>query len=232
MIRHLQREIEAIKRKLLGLCAIVEKNVVMATKAIAEQDEALAQTVIAEDERIDRMEVELEEDCLKILALYQPVAVDLRAIVAVLKINNDLERIGDLTVNVAERAHYLAARPALPKPFDFDLMADKVRAMLTKAVDAFVEGQSHAAHEVCKADDEVDAINRAMYKSVEAMLGEPDADVNTLIHLLSVSRDLERIADHATNIAEDVIYMISGEIVRHHVEDYTKNSPSSHETME
>ncbi len=222
MVRHLQREIEAIKRKLLALCAIVEKNVVMATKAIAEQDAALAQAVIAEDERIDRMEVELEEDCLKILALYQPVAVDLRAIVAVLKINNDLERIGDLTVNVAERAHYLAARPALPKPFDFDLMAGKVRAMLTKAVDAFVEGQGHAAHEVCKADDEVDAINRAMYKSVEAMLGEPDADVNTLIHLLSVSRDLERIADHATNIAEDVIYMISGEIVRHHVEDYTK----------
>ncbi len=222
MIRHLQREIESVKRKLLALCAVVEKNVAVATKAIAEQNEELAQAVMAEDTRIDRMEVELEEDCLKILALYQPVAVDLRALVAVLKINNDLERIGDLAVNVAERAHYLASRPALPEPFDFDLMAGKVRAMLRNAVDAFVEGKSRVAHEVCEADDEVDAINRAMYKSVETMLAKDGADANTLIHLLSVSRDLERMADHATNIAEDVIYMITGEIVRHHLEDYTQ----------
>ncbi len=222
MTRHLQREIEAIKQKLMALCAVVEKSVVMATRAVAEQDGALAQAVIDEDRHIDRMEVELEEECLKVLALYQPVAVDLRAIVAVLKINNDLERIGDLAVNVAERAHYLASRPSLPEPFDFNLMAGQVRAMLKKAVDAFVEGHDRAAHEVCAADDEVDAINRAMYKSVEAMLGQPDADVNTLIHLLSVSRDLERIADHATNIAEDVVYMSTGEIVRHHAEDYTK----------
>jgi phosphate transport system protein len=222
MIRHLQREIETIKRKLLALCAVVEKNVAMATKAIAEQDAEMARTVIEDDRHVDRLEVELEEDCLKILALYQPVAVDLRAIVAVLKINNDLERIGDLAVNVAERAGFLASRPAVPEPFDFDLMADKVRAMLRNAVDAFIESRSQAAHEVCKADDEVDAINSAMYKSVESMLRREDADVGTLIHLLSVSRDLERIADHATNIAEDVIYMISGEIVRHHVEDYTK----------
>lgn len=222
MTRHLQREIDAMKQMLLTLCAMVEKSVVLATRAIAEQDEKLAQTVMDGDSRIDSMEVEIEEECLKILALHQPVAVDLRAIVAVLKINNDLERIGDLAVNVAERARFLATRPALPEPFDFSRMAGQVRAMLTKAVDAFVEGRSQEAHEVCAADDDVDGINRAMYRSVEALLGEPDADIPALMHLLSVSRDLERIADHATNIAEDVIYMIAGEIVRHHVEDYTK----------
>ncbi len=225
MIRHLQREIEAIKTKLLSLCALVEKNVTLATRSVAEQDAVMAQSVMNADTAIDEMEVELEEDCLKALALYQPVAVDLRALVAVLKINNDLERIGDLAVNVAERACYLATCPhALPAAFDFDSMTDKVRAMLKAAVDAFVEGDSSAAQAVCKADDEVDAINKAMYKSVEALLRRPDAEVTALVHLLSVSRDLERIADHATNIAEDVIYMRTGEIIRHHVEDYTRES--------
>ncbi len=223
MIRHLQREIESIKTKLLSLCALVEKNVTLATRSVAEQDEVMAQFVMNADAAIDEMEVELEEDCLKALALYQPVAVDLRALVAVLKINNDLERIGDLAVNVAERACYLATCPhALPAAFDFDSMTDKVRAMLKAAVDAFVEGNSTAAQAVCKADDEVDAINKAMYKNVEALLRRPDAEVTALVHLLSVSRDLERIADHATNIAEDVIYMRTGEIIRHHVEDYTR----------
>ncbi len=223
MIRHLQREIENIKSKLLSLCSLVEKNVTLAQRSVAEQDAIMAQSVMNADTAIDEMEVELEEDCLKTLALYQPVAVDLRTLIAVLKINNDLERIGDLAVNVAERACYLSTCPhALPAAFDFDSMTDKVRAMLKAAVDAFVEGNTTAAQAVCKADDEVDAINKAMYKSVETLLRRPHAEVSALIHLLSVSRDLERIADHATNIAEDVIYMRTGEIIRHHVEDDTR----------
>ena len=219
MTRHLQREIEAIKRKLLVLCAMVEKSVALAVKSIGEQDAALARTVISEDVHIDRMEVELEEDCLKVLALYQPVAVDLRSIVAVLKMNNEIERVGDLAVNIAERAEYLASQPLLPEPFDFDLMSGKVRTMLRKAVDAFVEGREQLAYEVCRTDDDVDAIHRDMYKNVEALLEDKGADVTTSLHLLAISRDLERMADRATNIAEDVMYMISGDIVRHHVDD-------------
>lgn len=225
MIRHLQREIEGIKLKLLSLCALVEKSVALATRAVAEQDAAMARCVMDDDAVIDRMEVEIEEDCLKTLALYQPVAIDLRTLVAVLKINNDLERIGDLAVNVAERACYLASgQHSLPAAFESDIMVDKVIIMLKSAVDAFVEGNIASARRVCQADDEVDAINKAMYKSVELQIRESESDVTALIHLLSVSRDLERIADHATNIAEDVIYMMSGEIVRHNLEDYTREN--------
>ncbi len=223
MTSHLQREIETIKLKLLSLCAMTEKSVTLATRSVAEQAAVMAQSVMENDAAIDRMEVDIEEDCLKALALYQPVANDLRALVAVLKINNDLERIGDLAVNVAERACYLATCPsALPAAFDFDSMVEKVSAMLKSAVDAFIDGDISAARRICKADDDVDALNKAMYKSVEERLRENDPEVTALIHLLSVSRDLERIADHATNIAEDVIYMITGEIVRHHLEDYTR----------
>lgn len=224
MTRHFLREIETIKSKLLSLCALTEKSVTLATRAVAEQDAIMAQHVMDNDADIDRMEVEIEEDCLKVLALYQPVAHDLRTLVAVLKINNDLERIGDLAVNIAERAGFLATcAQGLPAVFDFDAMRSHVSEMLKNAVDAFIREDVHAARAVCKADDHVDAINKAMYKSTERMLRENTAEVSTLIHLLSVSRDLERTADHASNIAEDIIYMGTGEIVRHRTEDYTRH---------
>jgi len=154
------------------------------------------------------------------LALYQPVAIDLRFIITALKINNDLERIGDLAVNIAERAEFLAGQKPVDVPFDFDAMADKTQSMLSQSLDALVDMDCNLAYQVCAADDEVDAINRQMYDQVKQSIRNNPEQVDSLIHLLSVSRHLERVADHATNIAEDVIYMVEGKIVRHKAEKY------------
>jgi phosphate transport system protein len=166
------------------------------------------------------MEVDVEEECLKILALHQPVAIDLRFIVTALKINNDLERIGDLAVNIAERSEFLAGQEPISVPFDFEAMAEKTQWMVTESLDSLVDMDCKRAYQVCAADDEVDALNRKMYKQVEASIIAHPRWTRCLFHLLSVSRHLERIADHATNIAEDVIYMVEGKIVRHKAEDY------------
>lgn len=220
MSKHLQREIENLKKKILNLGARVETAVHEAIRSIDERDAVLAQKIIDEDEQIDDTEITVEEECLKILALHQPVAIDLRFIVAVLKINNDLERIGDLAVNIAERSAFLASQPEVKSSFDFAKMCKETEAMLKMSLDALVNLSSELAQQVCKNDDIIDAMNRQMYLKIqEAIQKHPDQMVS-LIHLLSVSRHLERIADHATNIAEDVIYMIDGRIVRHKTEKY------------
>ena len=162
----------------------------------------------------------MEEECLKILALHQPVAIDLRFVVAVLKLNSDLERIGDLAVNIAERAQFLSTREPVPVPLDFGGMAQATRNMLRRALDALVNMDIGAAWEVLKSDDVVDEINREMFVQVQDGIRKHPDMLEALIHLLSASRHLERIADLATNIAEDVIYMVDGEIVRHRAEDY------------
>lgn len=228
MTRHFQREVDLIKKKILSLSAIVEESVYRAVRAISERDLKLANKVIENDEEIDQMEIEVEEECLKILALNQPVAIDLRFIIAVLKINNDLERIGDLAVNIAERAAFLATKERIDIPFDFRGMSEKAKEMLRKSLDALVNMDSNLAREVMLADDEVDEMHRKMYTQVqEGILKEPDR-LDCLINLLAVSRQLERIADHATNIAEDVVYMIDGEIVRHgKVDFYTSKNGKS-----
>jgi len=220
MAKHLQREIENLKKKLLALGAEVETSVRDATLSIEKRDSELAQKIIDDDVNIDNTEVEIEEDCLKILALHQPVAVDLRFIVAVLKINNDLERIGDLAVNIAERAVFLAGQPKVNISIDLVEMAHNAQSMLKKSIDALINHDAELAHKVCVSDDIVDHMNRQMYLKVqEAILKNPE-QITPLIHLLSASRHLERIADHTTNIAEDVIYMIEGRIVRHKIEEY------------
>jgi phosphate transport system protein len=217
---HLHREIENLKKEILTVGAIAEQSVREATRAIEHRDENLARGVIEKDINLDRMEVDVEENCLKILALHQPVATDLRFIIAVLKINNDLERVGDLAVNIAERALFLVNHPEVNVEFDFMTMAVRTQEMLKKSLDALVNLNTRLAYEACACDDEIDAMNRQMYVMVqEAINAHPD-QVEPLIHLLSASRHLERIADHATNIAEDVIYMIEGEIVRHKAEEY------------
>ena len=220
MAKHLQRELESLKKQILSVSAMAEESVRNAVRALEQRDERLAAAVIEGDLDIDQAEVDLEEECLKILALHQPVAIDLRFIVAALKINNDLERIGDLAVNIAERAQYLAAHPKVDIPFDFEGMARKAQDMVKKSLDALVNMDPRLAREVCAADDEVDAINRQMYLQVQEGIRRRPEDMEALIHFLSASRHLERIADHATNIAEDVIYMSDGEIVRHRAEQY------------
>jgi phosphate transport system protein len=220
MAAHLRREIENLKKEILALGAQVETTVREATAAMVNRDEALAQRIIENDVLIDQKEVQVEEDCLKILALHQPVAIDLRFIIAVLKINNDLERVGDLAVNVAERAAYLATVPPVSISLDFPAMARKAQEMVKKSIDALVNLSPSQAWEVIAADDEVDAMNRQMYGVIQqAIRAQPDR-TEALIHMLSASRHLERIADHATNISEDVIYMVEGAIVRHKTESY------------
>ncbi len=219
-MKHMQREIDKLKKKILGLSAVVEESVHRAVSAIERRDEKIAKKVIDSDFEIDHLEVDVEEDCLKILALHQPVAADLRFVIAVLKINNDLERIADLAVNISEQAAYLATQPKTPIPFDFPSMSEKAKLMLRQSMDALVNGDIQVARKVLIADDEVDAINRQMYDQVKNGIRRHPDQLDALIHLLSVSRHLERIADHATNIAEDVLYMIEGEIVRHRAEQY------------
>ena len=220
MPKQLQKEIEIIKNRILNLSNQVKTAVHDATVAIEQRDGKLARKVIENDTVIDRQEIEIEEECLKTLALHQPVAIDLRFIITVLKINSDLERIGDLAVNVAERAVFLATRPKPDISFDFVGMAGAAQSMLTKSLDALVNLSIELAKEVCTSDDTVDAMNRQMYVKVQQAIGIHPEQMESLIHMLSVSRHLERIADHATNIAEDVIYMIEGQIVRHRTEDY------------
>lgn len=220
MSKHLEKEMSRMEETLLRECALVEKNLSLALQSVIERDGDLARQVIDADQAIDRIEVETEEECLKIMALHQPVAVDLRMLIAFLKMNNDLERIGDLAVNIAQSAVYLAKHKPYPQEFDFSDMGNTVIQMLKDCVDALVNMDVDLAAKVCNQDDSVDKKNKETYKRVRAQIKDGYENVNQLIHLLSISRHLERIADHTTNISEDVIYMIKGEIIRHNVAGY------------
>ncbi|MFO7899341.1 MAG: phosphate signaling complex protein PhoU [Planctomycetota bacterium] len=215
MARVLQKEIGKLKRLILALGALVEENLHNAVRAITDRDDKLAQTVIERDAEIDQMEIDVEEEGLKILALHQPVAIDLRFIVSVLKINNDLERIGDLAGNIAERAVALASSDPVELPFDVQDMCEQVKLMLKKSLDALVNFDSDLARDVIGSDDQVDDLNRDVYDEVLSEMLRTPVRCPTLINFFTVSRGLERIADHATNIAQDVIYMLEGDIIRH-----------------
>jgi len=219
MTRHFQREIDKLKKKVLHVAAMVEENLQAAVRSVTRRDALLAREVIERDNEIDQMEVELEEDCLKILALHQPVAFDLRFIIAALKINNDLERIGDLAVNIAERTTEVARSQDHDVPFDLAGELDLAVWMVQKSVDALVNIDSAVAHDVLRSDDEIDALHRDAYSAIEEHIRRKPEQADYFISLLGISRSLERIGDHATNIAEDVIYMEGGEIVRHRGED-------------
>lgn len=215
MKRHLQDALDGLKEDILRLGTMVEEQVGLAIKAFDNKNSDLCYEIIAGDLKIDKFEVEVEEECLKIIALHQPVAVDLRFINAVLGINSDLERVGDEAVNIAERVLVIAKRPAVPVPFDFEIMAQKAKKMLMESLDSLVKEDVDLAYKVILKDDEVDAIKNEIYDKVkEAIRKEPDR-VGYLVNLLLISRHLERIGDHATNIAEEVIYMIEGIIPRH-----------------
>jgi phosphate transport system protein len=226
MSNHLQKELDLLKAKILDVGSLVEMSLFRAIKAVTELDQVAFERVIQEDNKIDQLEVELEEDCLKVLALYQPVAGDLRFVVSVLKINNDLERIGDLAVNIARIGSYLAQEEPIKVPFNFEEMSTCVREMLKSSLDALVNMDADLATKVCKDDDKVDAIHRKMYGTVYEEIAKNPNRSKSLIHYLSISRHLERIADSTTNIAEDVIYMVDGVIIRHHLSEYDRISES------
>jgi len=222
---HLQREIESLKKRILALCAEVETDLLAAIRALEGRDAGLARDVMAGEARTNTLEVDVEEECLKLLALYQPVASDLRYIIAVLKINQDLERIGDLAVHIAERSLALCENPVPPAAFRLGHMAEKARAMLKRALDAFVELDAAPARAVCAADAEVDNLNQEIYLQVRHAVMKEPALFEPLLQVLAIGRHLERIADHATNIAEDVIYLAEGRIVRHQQEVSDKATP-------
>lgn len=215
MAVHLQREIEKLKKMILSLGAKVEACVRDAVIAVQKSDWDLAQEVIRRDMQIDEVEVDVEEEALKILALYQPVAADLRYIVSVLKINQELERIGDLASNIAERAISLTRYTDCPFRPDFTEMADTAKMMLRQSLEALVDLDVKKAAHIRAHDDVVDDLNRKMFAEIQEEIRRHPDQVEPLIHLLSTARHLERIADLATNIAEEIIYMIKGLIVRH-----------------
>ncbi len=211
---HLQREIEVAKKMLLNLSAEVEESLNKTLIAIKEADVDLAQSVVDYDDEIDRLEVETEEECLKILALHQPVAVDLRFIVAVIKITNSLERIADNIANIAKRSIHLAASNIIV-PNRFQTTAEIAQGMLRNSLDALINLDTALARSIIAADDQIDNLHKKNYvEAVEAIQKNP-ADADNQINFLSISRQIERICDLVTNIAEDTIYMVDGEIVRH-----------------
>ena len=219
---HLQKDLEHLDKELLILSSMVEDATNRAMLALVDRRLDLARQVMREDDRINHREVLIEEECLKMLALHQPVAADLRFIVAVLKVNNDLERMGDLAVNIAERAAYLATQEPLQVSLDFPKMAEGVRDMVRKSLDALSNMNPRLARHVLSMDDEIDEANRKMFDILQELMHRNPSTIERAVHLLSASRYLERIADLATNIAQDVVYMSEGRLIRHLTEDDLK----------
>lgn len=217
-MRHLQRDMESLYRAILSLSALVEEMIDKAGRALCERNGELADEVLGSDAAVDDAEVQIEEDCLKMLALHQPVAVDLRRITTVLKVNSDLERIADLAVNVAERAKNLNEHMGFAIPEILDEMIRVASDMVRGALDAFVNLDARSARQICKLDDVVDRYNREVIELLQSRMQSDPGIIAPALYCFSASRHVERIADHATNIAEDVIYLVEGEIARHHPE--------------
>jgi phosphate transport system protein len=215
MSKHLERDLDSLQRDILALAASAEEAIHKAIRSLQGRDVRLAQEVIAGDSEIDREENHVEEECLKMLALHQPVAVDLRRITAALKINAELERMADLAEDIAERALSLARPPFIPIPDKLQRMTDLTTSMVRQSLDAFVNLDARLARLVCRLDDEVDRLNCQIIEEVIALMQKSPEMVEPGLSLFSATRHLERIADHATNIGEDVIYLVEGEIVRH-----------------
>jgi phosphate transport system protein len=215
MSRHFLDDLERLKREILDMGAMVESAVSKALTALLERRPELAEEVIASDSELDEKEVIIEVEATKMLALHQPVASDLRFLITVLKVNNDLERAGDLAANIAERALYLSVRPPIAVPSLLQRLADCSREMLRESLDAFVNLDTDLARSVRARDDEVDEFNRQMFRELERLMRQDPDTIERAIQVLSCSRHMERIADLATNVAEDVVYMVEGAVIRH-----------------
>jgi phosphate transport system protein len=218
MTKHIERQIETLKERILRLGTLVEEAISKSITALINRDTSLAQRVIANDSAIDAMEVEVEEECLKILALYQPVAADLRFVVAVLKINNDLERMGDLARNIAKRVTQLEGGDPYDLPPEIRTMATQAQEMVRQCLDAVVKRDPTLARQVREEDDIVDEARQRIQRRVLQGIKDQPENVENLLRINSVAKHIERIADMATNIAEDVVYMVEGDIVRHRAE--------------
>jgi phosphate transport system protein len=215
-VRHFTVELEELNQKLLQMAGLVESAIHRSVRALLEQDRELAEEVIRDEPKINRMEMEIDGLVTRLLALRQPVARDLRFLTAALKINNDLERIGDLANHIAERSISLMHHPLVKPMTDIPKMASLVQSMLLKCLDAFVNGDADLAHTVLLSDAEVDSLRDAVYNELLEIMQRDPSLVTTAIDLIFIARNLERIGDHATNIAEDVVFLVKGIDVRHH----------------
>jgi len=222
--RHFHDELSQIKVRLLTMSGEAEAALRLAVEALLERNTEKAKQVIAGDKVVDAMEVEVEEACIDLLALQQPMAKDLRMLVAAIKIANDLERVGDHAVNLAQSAERLArSRPIAPEPEIIE-MARLAREMLSDALEAFVRGDAAAGREVCRRDDKVDALNRSVFRILLTHMMEDPHIIGAALELFLVSRNLERVADLATNIGEDVVFLVEGKSIKHHAEDMMGHS--------
>jgi phosphate transport system protein len=217
IVHSYDQELQHLTNLVLTMGGMVESQIAAATAAISARDSEASRKIVADDQQIDDLEAQVERLVLKLLALRQPMAVDLRGIMAALKMSGDLERMGDLAANIAERALTLAGLPTYPFPEDFDRLVELVRGMVENCLTALVNRDSKLARSVCSADDQVDAINRKTYEGMQEVIRKDPSVVDRAINTISVSRHLERIADIATNIAEDVVFMVEGEIIRHNL---------------
>ncbi len=215
MSKHLQRDLDSLQRSIVSMAASVEESVYKAIHALQGSRRDLAEEVLDSEEQIDDDENRIEEECLKMLALHQPVATDLRRIVVGLKIVTDLERMADLAEDIAERAICLAGMPQIPVPTQLQRMADLTISMVRQSLDAYVNLDTRLARAICRLDDDVDQHNRESITELVQTMKESPAMVEPGLSMFSATRHLERIADHATNIAEEVVYLAEGEILRH-----------------
>lgn len=215
MQRHFDEELDQLKQTLLAMGALVEDQIRRVMTALIERDDRLAQDVIERDREVNVYDVQIDEKCIEMLALHQPTASDLRFITTAMKIVTDLERIGDQAVNIAQRALELNREPQLKPYIDLPRMADRAQMMVRESLDAFVERDTELARRVCAADDAVDALKEQVFRELLTFMMEDPKVIPRAIRLILISRFLERVADHATNIAEMVIYLVESKIVRH-----------------
>jgi phosphate transport system protein len=215
-VPHFREELEALQGRLLEMGGLAEERVRAAIQGLVTRDPALFEKVLLGDEPINQLHIEIDNRCFRLLALHQPMATDLRAIVAAVKINTDLERVGDLAVNIAEAGTRYISHPPVKKLIDIPQMGDIAQAMLRDALDAFVKRDTRLAHQVLNEDDRLDSLKTQVFRDLLTYMLNDQSTVEPSLDLILVSRHLERIGDHATNIAEDVIFMVSALDVRHH----------------
>ncbi|WDQ18701.1 phosphate signaling complex protein PhoU [Rhodopirellula sp. P2] len=215
MSKHLNRAVQDLRTDLVEQFGVVEQMIEMSVRALVERRPDMAVRVIETDVKVDANDVRIEEECLKLLALYQPVAIDLRWMVSAIKLNADLERMADLACNIAERSKSLDLFPLFNVPDDINQMVTVTLEMVRSALDSFIEQDAELAHQVIARDDEVDRLNVELIEELQAMMKTDTDWVEPAVHCFSATRHLERIADMATNVAEETIYMVSGDIVRH-----------------
>jgi phosphate transport system protein len=218
MERLFDEELKNLKEKLLRMAGLVEESVELAIEAIKDRKDELSQAILKNEERINLLDVEVDETCLRLMALRQPMAGDLRFITSAMKIDSELERMGDLAVNIAEQALILNKLPPLKPLLDIPRMARQAQAMVRDSINAFVNQDEALARSVCERDDEVDALDDQIFRELLTYMMEDAANISRAVALILVSRNLERMADHATNIGEDVIYLAKGKTIKHHID--------------